>query len=148
MVRPWKVLLVLLVLLVAGVGFVVWRQRQPGVSVALDPAFAALGHAKRTVSLRLRAPAGPLRSVEARVVQGGTTKTLLAEEFPAGAPREADRPIELDAGALGLAEGPAELVVYARDALWRLRSDPAPRLVHRFTVDLTPPVVELRAATG
>jgi murein DD-endopeptidase MepM/ murein hydrolase activator NlpD len=148
MLRPWKVLLVLLVLLVAAGGFVMWRQWQPGVTVTLEPALAALGHPKRTVTLRLRAPAGPLRDVEARVIQGGVSKTVLSEEFPSGAPREADRPLTLEAAALGLKEGPVELQVFARDALWRLRPDPGPRLVHRFAVDLTPPTIELRAATG
>jgi murein DD-endopeptidase MepM/ murein hydrolase activator NlpD len=148
MFRAWKVLLALLVLLVAAGGYVVWRQRQPGVLVTLEPALAALGHQKRTVTLRLRAPSGPLKSLEARVVQNGSSRTALTEEFPAGAPREADRPLTLEAAALGLKEGPAELVVLARDALWRPRPDPAPRLIHRFTVDLTPPTIELKAATG
>src|SRR5262245_39600173 len=148
MFRAWKVLLVLLVLVLAAGGFVVWRQRQPGVVVTLEPALTALGHPKRTVTLRLRAPSGPLKSVEAQVVQGGSSRTLLTEEFPAGAPREAERPLTLEAAALGLKEGPAELVVLARDALWRPRPDPAPRLVHKFTVDLTPPTIELKAATG
>jgi murein DD-endopeptidase MepM/ murein hydrolase activator NlpD len=148
MFRAWKVLLALLVLLVAAGGYVVWRQRQPGVAVTLEPPLAALGHPKRTVTLRLKAPSGPLKSLEARVVQNGTSRTVLTEEFPAGAPREAERPLALEAAALGLKEGPAELVVLARDALWRPRPDPAPRLVHRFTVDLTPPIIELKAATG
>jgi murein DD-endopeptidase MepM/ murein hydrolase activator NlpD len=148
MFRPWKILVVLFVLIVAAAAFVLWRDRQPGVSVTLEPAVAALGHSKRTVTLRLRAPAGPLKTVEARVTQGGQTRTVLTEEFPAGAPSGADRPLVLEAAALGLKEGPAELQVFARDALWRLRTDPGPRLVHRFTVDLTPPTIELRAATG
>ncbi|HEV8675445.1 MAG TPA: M23 family metallopeptidase [Methylomirabilota bacterium] len=148
MFRAGKIWLVLLVLVAVGVGFVVWRQRQPLVAVTLDPPLTALGHPKRTVTLRLRAPAGALRSVEARVVQDGNARTVLTEEFPTGAPREADRPLTLDAAALGLKEGPAELVVFARDALWRPRPDPGPRLTHRFTVDLTPPTLELRSATG
>ena len=148
MFRAWKLLLALLVLLVAAGGFVVWRHRQPGVSVTLEPAITALGHPKRTVTLRLRAPAGPLKSLEARLVQGGAARTVLTEEFPSGAPREADRPLALETTALGLREGPAELQVFARDALWRPRPDPAPRLVHRFTVDLTPPTIELKSATG
>jgi murein DD-endopeptidase MepM/ murein hydrolase activator NlpD len=148
MLRPWKIVLALLVLLMAAGGFVVWRQRQPGVTVTLEPALATIGHAKRTVTLRLRAPAGPLQAVEARVIQGGVAKTVLSEEFPAGAPRDADRPLTLEAAALGLKEGPVELHVFARDSLWRFRPDPGPRLVHRFAVDLTPPTIELRAATG
>jgi murein DD-endopeptidase MepM/ murein hydrolase activator NlpD len=126
----------------------VWRQRQPLVTASLEPALGAVGHAKRTVTLKLRAPAGSLRSVEARVVQEGNARPVLTEEFPAGAPREADRPLTLDAAALGLKEGPAEIQVYARDGLWRPRPDLGPRLVQKFTVDLTPPTIELRSATG
>ena len=148
MFRAGKLWLVVLVFLGLAGGFVVWRQRQPLVAVSLDPALIALGHPKRTVTLRLRAPAGALESVEARVTQDGNVRTVLTEEFPAGAPREAERPLTLDAGALGLKEGPAELQVFARDALWRPRPDRGPRLTHRFTVDLTPPTIELRAATG
>jgi murein DD-endopeptidase MepM/ murein hydrolase activator NlpD len=148
MFRAWKVWLALLVLLAAGAGFVMWRQRQPLVAVTLDPALPALGHPKRTVTLRLRAPAASLASVDARVVQDGNVRPVLQEEFPAGGPREADRPVTLDAAALGLKEGPAELHVFAHDRLWRLRPDRSVRLVHRFTVDLTPPTIELRGATG
>src|SRR5262249_57028450 len=108
MFRPWKVVLAFFLLLVVAAGFVMWRQRQPGVQVTLDPALTALGHPKRTVTLHFRAPAGPLRSVEARIVQAGTSRTVLTEEFPAGAPRDADRPVTLEAAAPGLKEGPAE----------------------------------------
>ncbi len=148
MFRAGKRWLAVLVLLGLAGGFVVWRQRQPLVAVTLDPALSALGHPKRTVTLRLRAPAGALKSVEARVIQDGNVRTVLTEEFPAGAPREAERPLTLDAAALGLKEGPVELQVFAHDALWRPRPDRGPRLVHRFAVDLTPPMVELRTATG
>ena len=58
--RPWRTALVVLVLLGLGGGFLVWRQRQPLVSASLDPAFPALGHATRTVSLILRAGTGSL----------------------------------------------------------------------------------------
>lgn len=148
MVRAWKFWLVVLVVIGFGGGLLVWRQRQPGVSVTLDPAFAALGQPKRTVTLALRAPAGTLASVDVRVVQNTGTRTVLTEEFLAPASREAQRPLTLDAAALGLQEGPAELHVFARDAVWRPRPDRGPRLVHRFTVDLTPPTLEFRAATG
>src|SRR5581483_3990135 len=117
--RLWMFWLVGLVVLglAGGTGFIVWRQRQPGVSVTLDPTLTALGHGKRTITLRLRAPSGPLKTLEARLIQGGLSKTVLTEEFPAGAPREADRPLTLEAAAVGLQEGPAELQVFARDGL-------------------------------
>jgi len=149
MVRGWKSWLAVLVFiaLAGGTGFTVWRQRQPDASVTLEPTVATLGQARRTVTLRVRAPSGPLMFVEARVVQHGTSRIVLREDFPPGAAEPADRPLVLEAGALGLAEGPAELQVFARDALWRPRPDARPRLVQSFTVDLTPPTVELRTAT-
>jgi murein DD-endopeptidase MepM/ murein hydrolase activator NlpD len=148
MLRTWKIWLVLVILLAVGGGVLVWRQRQPGVTVALDPAFGAIGHSKRAVTLVLGAPAGPLASVEVRVVQGATVKTVLNEDLSASASREGKVPVTLDAAGLGLQEGSAELQVFARDSVWRPRPDPAPRLVHRFAVDLTPPTLEFRAATG
>ncbi|PYM60210.1 MAG: hypothetical protein DMD79_16195 [Candidatus Rokuibacteriota bacterium] len=148
MVRGWKAWVVVLALLGLGGGTLLWRQRQPGVAVALDPAFVALGHPKRTVTLDLRASAGKLASVEAQVVQGGVAHTVLTEDLVAAGVSEARRPLTLEAAALGLKEGPAELLVFARDSFWRPRLNRGPRLVQRFTVDLTPPTLELRAATG
>jgi murein DD-endopeptidase MepM/ murein hydrolase activator NlpD len=148
MPRAGKLLVAVVLLLGLAGGVLVWRQRQPLVTVTLEPAFTALGHPKRTVTLVLRAPAGQLGALEARVLQGGRDKVALSEDLAASGTSEARRPLVLDAAALGLEEGPAELVVLARDTIWRPRPDAAPRLVHRFTVDLTPPTVELRAATG
>jgi murein DD-endopeptidase MepM/ murein hydrolase activator NlpD len=145
--RLWKLWIALLAIGLTFGLFAVWRQRQPGPTVALEPAFAALGHSRRTVALRLGAPAGTLAAVKVEVVQAGTSRPVLEEDLSAASARESERPLALDAPALGLKEGPAELVVFARDSLWRPRPDPAPRLVHRFTVDLTPPTVEVRAAT-
>ena len=146
--RSWKAWLLVLVLLLAGGGFLLWRQRQPLVRVALEPPFAALGHPPRTVTLVLEAPAAPLAAVQVRVVQQGNAQTVLTEEVAGAGTQSLRKPITLDAGALKLQEGPAELEVEARDTLWRPRPARGPRLVHRFAVDLTPPTVELRSATG
>jgi murein DD-endopeptidase MepM/ murein hydrolase activator NlpD len=147
-VRSGKVWLLLLVVLLAGGGFLVWRQRQPPVRVTLEPPFAALGHPARTVTLVLDAPAADLAAVEVRVVQQGAARPVLQEDLSGAATRTLRKPVTLDAGALKLQEGPAELEVEARDTLWRPRPPRGPRLVHRFTVDLTPPKLELKTATG
>ena len=96
----------------------------------------------------LDAPAANLAAVEVRVVQGGAARPVLTEDLTAAASRTLRKPLTLDATALKLQEGPAELEVHARDTLWRPRPPRGPRLVHRFTVDLTPPKLELKTATG
>ena len=96
----------------------------------------------------LDAPAANLAAVEVRVVQQGTARPVLSEDLTSAASRTLRKPVTLDAGALKLQEGPAELEVEARDTLWRPRPPRGPRLVHRFTVDLTPPKLELKTATG
>lgn len=146
--RSGKFWLLVLILLAAGGGFLFWRQRQPPVRAALEPAPAALGHSTRTIDLVLDAPAANLAAVEVRVVQGGAARPVLSEDLTAAATRTLRKPLTLDAAALKLQEGPAELEVDARDTLWRPRPPRGPRLVHRFTVDLTPPKLELKTATG
>jgi murein DD-endopeptidase MepM/ murein hydrolase activator NlpD len=143
-----KAWLLLLVLLLAGGGFLLWRQRQPPVRVALEPALTALGHPARAITLVLEAPAANLAAVEVRVVQQGAARPVLAEDLAAAATRTLRRAVTLDAAALKLQEGPADLEVDARDTLWRPRPPRGPRLVHRFAVDLTPPRLELKTATG
>jgi murein DD-endopeptidase MepM/ murein hydrolase activator NlpD len=143
-----KLWLFLLLLLLAGGGFLIWRQRQPPVRVTIEPALAALGHTARPITVVLDAPAANLAAVEVRVVQQGTAHPVLTEDLSASATRTLRKPVTLDAGALKLQEGPAELEINARDTLWRPRPARGPRLVHRFTVDLTPPKLELKTATG
>jgi murein DD-endopeptidase MepM/ murein hydrolase activator NlpD len=147
-VRRWKAWLLVVALLAAGGGFLLWRQRQPPVRVAIEPALVALGHPARAIALVLDAPAANLASVEVRVVQQGTSRTVLSEDLRPAATRTLRKPVTLDAAALKLQEGPAELEVDARDTLWRPRPPRGPRLVQRFTVDLTPPKLEFKTATG
>jgi hypothetical protein len=143
-----KLWLFLLLLLLAGGGFLIWRQRQPSVRVTIEPAPAALGHTPRQITVVLDAPAANLAAVEVRVVQQGAVHPVLREDLSTSATRALRKPITLDASALKLQEGAAELEIEARDTLWRPRPPRGPRLVHRFSVDLTPPKLELKTATG
>ncbi len=137
----------LLALLAVGLAFLFWRQRFPEPTATLDPPRAFLGQRAATITLVIASPSGALRSAEARLTQAGQEKTLLTESFPAPGPTDIRRPLTLEAQALGLKEGPAELRVWARDSAWRPWPSGAPRLVHSLTVDLTPPALELLAAT-
>lgn len=145
MIRLLKLWLAFAVLLAVVLGGLVWRQRLPEPTVGLEPPRALLGQ-KTTLTLVITAPSGGLRSVEARLVQGDQERTILAERFE-DAPAETRRPVTLEARELGLREGKAELRVWAEDAAWRPVPSREPRLAQTFTVDLTPPTVELRAAT-
>ena len=143
-----KIWLFFLLLLLAGGGFLIWRQRQPPVRVTIEPAPAAIGHTPRPITVVLEAPAANLGALDVRVVQQGTVHPVLTEDLTPSATRTLRKAVTLDASALKLQEGPAELEIEARDTLWRPRPPRGPRLVHRFTVDLTPPKLELKTATG
>ncbi len=85
-----------------------------------------------------------LRSVTATLSQGGTELSLASERF--------DRPVNEKKIAVALAkvpgvkEGPAVLRVTARDAsLWHSFSGNEAVLEKKFTIDITPPTLELIA---
>jgi murein DD-endopeptidase MepM/ murein hydrolase activator NlpD len=85
-----------------------------------------------------------LRSVTASLSQGGAEQSLLSEQY--GKPiAEKKIPVAL-AKVAGLKEGPAILRVTARDAsLWRWFAGNEAKLEKTFTIDITPPALELIA---
>jgi murein DD-endopeptidase MepM/ murein hydrolase activator NlpD len=138
---------VVLLLLLAVVGSVVylgWRQSGPGVRATVTPP-RAIGH-KGTVAFVVEATRGQVARVEARVLQGGKSSVALTQDGALG-PR-VTIPLAVDSAALGLREGPATLEIWGRDDYWRpLRQRDRVVASVPLTVDLTPPRIELVAAT-
>lgn len=148
MKRPVLVAATVLVVLLASAGlFALWSSSQPHPAASLAGAPTIVGLRPATLDLVVTAPAGRITSIDVRLVQGGKEHSLLSEPSipePAG---ESKRSILLDPKALGLAEGPAELRVFAGDDRWRPSQDASARLTLGFEVDLTPPSIEFRSAT-
>jgi murein DD-endopeptidase MepM/ murein hydrolase activator NlpD len=134
------------VLVVAALGVLAWRQSVPGVQAEITPAPRFLG-IKTPLTVKLRATRGGVDRVELRLVQGQGRVVLAQQRFP-DRPAEPQLPITVEAGRLGLREGAATLEVFARDGFWRpLRVDDRPVLARPVTLDVTPPGVEVLAAT-
>ncbi len=146
---PWKTRLlatVLVVLAVVGiVAFLGWRQSVPAPRASVAPAPRFIGHAT-PLTVTIEAARGGIAEAEVRLVQGGVVAIVLKQAGPAG-PR-LDLPLTVQGAALGLKEGSATLEVWARDDYWRpLRRDDKPAVAMPVTIDLTPPSIEVLAAT-
>ena len=136
---------VLVVLAVVTLGVLAWRQGRPRPTVTARDLPHVLGASPSTVTLAIESPSGLVATVDVRVTQAGESKQVsLGEPLPGASPVDS---IPLDAAALGLTEGEAELSVFVADDAWRPKPDPTPQLVHRFTVDLTPPTLQFVSAT-
>ncbi|MBW2295111.1 MAG: M23 family metallopeptidase [Deltaproteobacteria bacterium] len=112
------------------------------------PATLAVGTAGAELELQLEDANTGLRSVQMKIVHGGGGQIVFEEEFPGGLFSGADSDVaqtvrvSLEPKALRLADGPATLIVTARDWSWRNggagnRSEVNVRLV----VDTKPPRV-------
>lgn len=127
------------------VGWVAWGgSGRPGAEVLQS---AAIVGRATPLSLRIDAGRAGLRSVDVRLEGGGAAGTLLSREFPAEGPlgsgvRDECFDLVLDAGAAGVPEGEARIVVRASDwsALGRLRG-PSEILSIPVTVDVAPPAL-------
>jgi murein DD-endopeptidase MepM/ murein hydrolase activator NlpD len=146
--KPWLIITLVPAVIVAGVVLVLaWRQSVPGVHAELTPAprFIAL---KTPLTLDLRAARGGIQSVEIRLVQGGARVVLARQTFSGTVANEQRVQLVVAGSTLGLREGGATLEVRARDGFWRpVRVDDRPVLSLPVTVDLTPPSLEILAAT-
>lgn len=139
------VVLILLLIVVGSVSYLGWRQSVPPPAVT-SQAPRMLGQ-KTAVPMTLEAAHGNVAFVEVRVVQGGKQATVLKQEGNLG--RRAELPATLEIANLGLREGPATIEVRARDDFWRpLRLPEKVVASWPVTIDLTPPKIEVLAATG
>jgi hypothetical protein len=140
-------ILVPAVLILGVVAYLVWRQSVPGVSAELAPPLKFVG-TQTPLAITLRATRGAVKNADLRLVQGQSVASVARQEFGAGGPAEQRLTVTVDAKALGLGEGPATLEIRADDSFWRpIRRGDRPVVSHPVTVDLTPPTVEVLAAT-
>jgi murein DD-endopeptidase MepM/ murein hydrolase activator NlpD len=143
--KAWVVLVLLLLLAVIGsVSYLAWRQ---SVSVARATVEAPkfLGH-NASVNVTLEAVRGQLQRAEVRIVQGGTATTIARPASPLGT--RVALPIAIQPAALGLKEGAATIEVWGADDFWRpLKPGDRALASVPVTIDLTPPRLELLAAT-
>jgi murein DD-endopeptidase MepM/ murein hydrolase activator NlpD len=139
---PFVVFLLLIVLV--PVAYLGWRQSVPGVRVLSTPP-RLVGH-KADLPLDVQAARGNVARVEMRLVQGDKTAVLAKQDGALG-PR-VNLPVKFDTTALGMREGAASFEVWAADDFWRpLRSRDRAVATFPVTIDLTPPKVEVVAAT-
>jgi len=139
---PFVVFLLLLV--IVPVAYLGWRQSVSGVRVVTSPP-RLIGH-KGEMALDVQAARGNVARVEVRLLQGDKTAVVAKQAAPLG-PR-VNVPVAFDTTSLGLREGAASLEVWATDDFWRpLKSRDRAVATFPVTIDLTPPKVEVIAAT-
>ncbi|HTO11959.1 MAG TPA: M23 family metallopeptidase [Candidatus Binatia bacterium] len=142
--KAWLLVVLLLLLAVVGsVSYLGWRQSVPGPRATIQaPRF--LGH-NTSFAVVLETARGNLRRAEIRVVQGGRSITLAKAE---GAGPRVQMPVTVQSAALGLKEGAATLEIWGSDDFWRpMRPHERALVSQPVTVDLTPPRLEILAAT-
>jgi len=146
--RFWFTIIVVPSILVVGaLGYLAWRQSVPGIRASLDPEPRWIG-VKTPLAVDLRAARGGVRSMEIRLRQGSARVVIVQQAFT-GAPTNDQRvALQVTGATLGLREGAATLEVLARDGFWRpIRVDDRPILTVPVMLDLTPPSLEVVAAT-
>jgi murein DD-endopeptidase MepM/ murein hydrolase activator NlpD len=142
------VLLIPALLVVGAIAYLVWRQSAGGVRAELSPTPKFIG-IKTPFDVRLHASRGGLRDVEVRIVSQGAAPVVVAKQTFSEA-LAGDQVVNVVAAAKdsGLREGPATLEVRARDSFWRpIRAGDRPILTTPVTVDVTPPTLEVLAAS-
>ncbi len=146
--KTWLLVTLIFSLIIVGtISYLGWRQSVPGVSATLMPPPKFIG-LKTPLLLGLAAPRGGLQSFEIRLVQGTQKVTVVQQTFQPPLVNEKGVTVIVEGRSLGLREGAATLELYARDGFWRpLHLDDRPVLTQPVTLDLTPPTLDLLAAT-
>jgi murein DD-endopeptidase MepM/ murein hydrolase activator NlpD len=145
--RAFPVVLVLVIVVIAGLAAAAYYLRPRFESdppqISITPNTDALGLATPLEIVVTDAGTG-LKALTATLSAGGTEHSLAAEQF--GEPVREKR-ITLDPSKLkGIKEGPATLRITARDAsFWNAFKGNEASTERRYTIDLTPPVIELVA---
>jgi murein DD-endopeptidase MepM/ murein hydrolase activator NlpD len=144
----WVTLLLVPALVAVGaIAYLAWRQTVPGIRAELSPSIKFIG-LKTALTLDVRAPRGGVRSVDVRVVQGAGPIVVAQQTFADPVSSEQRLQLVIAGKDLGLKEGAATLEVRARDGFWRpIRAGDRPVLSAPVTIDLTPPSLEVLAAT-
>lgn len=140
-----RVLVVLLLLLsvVGGVSYLGWQSIPAPTVVTTPPRLA--GHTT-AFPITVQARRGNVVGVEVALVQAGRSVIVAKADGTLGA--RAEVPVAIDAAALKLREGDATLEIRGRDDFWRpLRLHGAVLASFPLTLDLTPPTLEILAAT-
>ena len=140
-----KIVLFFLALVLAGVATATYylhpRFESDPPDVTVTPAADAVG--LTPIEITVSDKGTGLRSVTATLSAGGIEHTLVSEQYSTPVP---EKKITLEAARSGIKEGPAVLRVVARDAsLLQLVLRQRGRLREAFTIDVTPPTIELPA---
>jgi murein DD-endopeptidase MepM/ murein hydrolase activator NlpD len=130
---------------VGSVSYLGWRQSvQPPTITSAAPRL--LGH-KTTVLVSVQTARGNVAAVEVRIIQGGKHVVVVKQDGALG-PR-VDLSVTPEIASVGLREGSATIEVRARDDFWRpLKLSERVVASWPVTIDLTPPRLEVLAATG
>src|SRR5512141_1404160 len=141
---PIVVVLLLIVIagLVGGAYYVAPRFETEPPQITVSPNVDVLGVAP--LEIQVTDKGAGLKSFKATLSQGGTEHNLAAEQFdkPVGEKKMSVSPAKV----AGLKEGPAVLRVTARDAsMWHFFGGNEAALEKNFTIDITPPTLELIA---
>ncbi|MBW1952608.1 MAG: M23 family metallopeptidase [Deltaproteobacteria bacterium] len=118
--------------------------------VQLTPDLKVLG-AKTTFTVKVQDQKSGLKQLRVTLQQSGLVKDIISRDFPSGwlgggREHRFEVPLTLEPKTLGLKEGPAELIVLARDHSWRnLFNGRETTLSRQLTIDLIPLHISVRS---